>query len=142
MLVDGDAAGTILDDEAMRFFAVPPCRLIDTRNPAGPLGGPPLGANRSRTFVVTGQCAVPSSAKALAVNVTAANPGEAGNLQLYPAGAPTPQTSVLNFSAGRTRANSTVAALGAGGAFTVQCDMAPPSIASTHLVVDLYGYFQ
>src|SRR5262249_48282859 len=32
------------------FYTVTPCRLIDTRGPAGPLGGPALVANADRFF--------------------------------------------------------------------------------------------
>ena len=55
-LVDGTAAGTILDDEAARFHALTACRLADTRQPSGPSGGPALTGNRPRTFPVTPVC--------------------------------------------------------------------------------------
>jgi hypothetical protein len=85
---------------------------------------------------------VPASAKAVAVNLTVVNPGDAGNLRAYPAGSPAPPTSVVNFAAGRTRANNAVLTVGLGGAVTVQCDIAPGSIAKAHLVVDVAGYFE
>src|SRR5262245_3083791 len=43
-----------------QYFTVTPCRLIDTRNPAGPYGGPALTAGVNRTFTVTGQCGIRS----------------------------------------------------------------------------------
>jgi hypothetical protein len=48
-----------------------PCRLVDTRAASGPLGGPGLKAGKTRTFVLTGVCGVPASAKALSVNLGA-----------------------------------------------------------------------
>jgi hypothetical protein len=35
---------------ALAFYPVTPCRLVDTRNAAGSLGGPFLGAGSSRSF--------------------------------------------------------------------------------------------
>jgi hypothetical protein len=128
--------------ETLRFFALPPCRLVDTRGPAGPTGAPALGANRTRTFPLAGACGVPAGAMAVAANLTAVNPGAAGDLRVYPAGALTPLASVLNFAAARTRANSAQLALGAAGAVTVQCDMPPTSTANAHLALDVYGYWQ
>ena len=51
-----------------------------------------------------------------------------------------PPASALNFTAGRTRANSALVSLGTGGAIGVQCDMASGTL--THLLVDVSGYFQ
>jgi len=124
---------------ATRYYAVAPCRLADTRNPAGPSGGPALSAGASRSFPVTGLCTIPADARAVAVNVTVVGPTRAGNLRLYPAGAALPNASVVNFAASRTRANNALAALGAGGQVTVQCDM--PS-GTTHFVLDVAGYFR
>jgi hypothetical protein len=50
-----------------------------------------------------------------------------------------PLTSTIDFAAGRTRASNAVVRLGAGGSFSVLCGM---SAGSTHLVVDVTGYFQ
>jgi ELWxxDGT repeat protein len=141
----GVATGTatILDDDLGRgFHPLTPCRLVDTRGPAGPSGGPALAANSSRAFPVTGVCLVPSTARAVAVNVVAVNPGAAGNLRLYPAGSATPNASVLNFREGRTRAGHAIATLGAGGGIAVRCDMPTGSAAASHLVLDIYGYFE
>jgi hypothetical protein len=123
------------------FYPVPPCRLVDTRGPAGPTGGPALTAGSSRTFPLTGRCGVPADAKALALDVTVVGPGGSGNLRLFPEGPTAPQASAISFRAGRTRANSAIAALSAAGEMVVRCDMAP-SPSSAHLVVDVSGYFR
>jgi DNA-binding CsgD family transcriptional regulator len=73
-----------------------------------PVDGPALAANATRTFVVAGRCGVPATAKAVALNVTVVNPGDFGDLRLYPAGLPPPGSSSLNFRAGGTRANNAV----------------------------------
>jgi trimeric autotransporter adhesin len=48
---------------------------------------------------------------------------------------PFPPTSIVNFVANEDVANASAVALGAGGAISVQ------SVAMTHLVIDVYGYF-
>jgi hypothetical protein len=141
-LADGVAVGTILDDEAVRYFTLPPCRLGDTRNPPGPSGGPALGANSTRVFPAGGFCGIPAAAKAVAIIVTVASPTDAGNLRLYPADSALPNASTLNFVANRARANNAIVRLGAGGAVAVRCDMPMGSSGQTHFLFDVFGYFQ
>jgi glucose/arabinose dehydrogenase len=121
------------------FFTLPPCRLLDTRGPVGPLGGPALAAGATRTFDVHGVCGVPATATAIAVNATVTAPTGQGNVRLFAAGEATPAASTLNFTAGLTRANNAVVRLGTGGGFSVLCSMAS---GSTHLVVDVTGYHE
>jgi hypothetical protein len=120
-----------------RFYTVAPCRVVDTRQPPGL----PLGASSSRSFDVAGACGIPAGARAVALNVTAVNPTDLGNLRLYPAGQPVPTSSTINFAAGTTRANNAILPLGTGGQVTVQCDMPPGSTGTTHLLLDVSGYF-
>jgi hypothetical protein len=127
---------------ASDFFTVTACRLVDTRNPVGPSGGPVLGANSTRSFPVTGICSIPPSATAVAINVTVVDETDSGFLRLYPAGMDAPGTSTINFTAGKVRANNGVFSLGAEGKIAVQCQMPPLSTGQTHLVLDVQGYFQ
>ena len=53
-----------------------------------------------------------------------------------------PQSSVLSFPPGRTRANNAVVSLGPDGQMAVQCAMPAGSDGSTHLVMDVFGYFK
>jgi hypothetical protein len=39
-----------------RFYTLAPCRIVDTRNPAGPWAGPALAAAATRTFNLAGRC--------------------------------------------------------------------------------------
>ena len=125
---------------AADYHTVPPCRLADTRGPAGPTGGPPLAGSASRVFPAGGLCGVPADAVAVALNVTAVTPGGAGTLTVYAAGIAPPPTTTVAFDAGRTRAASTVVALGVGGQLSV--DSALPAGATVHLVLDVAGYFR
>ena len=120
------------------FFTVIPCRVADTRNPAGPSGGPALLANSLRTFPVANTCEIPASAKAVAINVGVVSPTDFGDLRVYPAGGAPPLASTINFRPGQTRANNSVIGLG-GGQIAVQCDM--PS-GSTNFFFDVSGYYQ
>jgi hypothetical protein len=139
---DGDLTGVYGSVECARLYPVTPCRLADTRNPPGPTGGPALGANTVRTFPVSGACGIPPDATAVALNATAVNASDLGDLRLFPAGQPVPLASSLNFVSGRTRANNATVPLGTDGQVAVQCDMPAGSTGSTHLVLDVYGYFK
>jgi hypothetical protein len=122
-----------------RFYTLSPCRLADTRDAPGPSGGPALPAGTVRTFPVAGVCQVPSSAKAVAVNLAVFTPSDGGDLRVYPAGAAAPLASSINFRPGIVRANNAIIPLGASGQISVQCDM--PS-GATHFFFDVYGFFQ
>jgi len=124
---------------ATRFFTVPPCRIVDTRDPDGPRGGPALVGGGTRDFVLTNVCGVPASAVSVAANVTAVVPTGAGQLVVYPAGQTVPSTSTISFGAGKTRANNALLQIGAAGSVSVTCAMGP---GQSHLIVDVVGYFE
>jgi hypothetical protein len=124
---------------ASKFNTVAPCRIVDTRDPAGPYGAPPLAPGVPRSFVIAGQCGIPVTAKSVAVNLTVVTPSSTGNLIAYPTGGTPPGTSVLNFSSGQTRANNAVLGLSGGGAVTLQSNV--PS-GNTEVVLDVTGWFE
>ncbi len=124
---------------AARFYTVSPCRVLDTRNSNGPLGGPALAANTTRTFAVVNQCGVPATAKSVSVNVTITAPSAAGSLSLYPAGIPLPNASTINYRPGQTRANNAILTLGSVGDFNVYCGQASGTV---HFILDVSGYLQ
>jgi glucose/arabinose dehydrogenase len=120
------------------YYTVTPCRLLDTRQPTGPLAGPALAAVQTRSFTVAGNCGVPVDATAVFLNVTVVAPSAPGNLRIFPTGTSVPSTSALNFVAGQTRANNGVYALGAGG----QLDLFLGQASGTaDAIVDISGYF-
>lgn len=120
------------------FYTVTPCRVADTRDPAGPLGGPALAAGVARTFQVGGRCSVPVTAKGVSFNFTITQPTAIGHVTIYPASVAPPLVSTMNFRPGLTRANNAIVALGPGGALTVVSGQ--PS-GTVHLIVDVNGYF-
>lgn len=121
------------------YHTVSPCRIADTRSAFGMQGGPALAANVARTFQVAGLCGVPTTASAVALNVTVVSPATSGNLQIEQGDGPVTGTSVLNFNAGITRANNAIASLGTAGDVAVTA--AIPS-GTAHLLIDVVGYFQ
>jgi uncharacterized protein (DUF1800 family) len=120
------------------FYTVAPCRLLDTRGPAGPLGGPSLTAGGNRNFAVAGQCGVSTRAAAVSANVTVVGPASAGFLAFGASGAGQPATSTISFGPGQVRANNTVLAPGAAGGVTVYPQL---PTATVDLIVDVNGYF-
>ena len=124
------------------FYTLTPCRVVDTRNPAGLLGGPALGASTTRSFPVTsGVCGIPSTAVAVSVNVTAVQPAAKGYLTLYPGDAASvPLVSTINFTPGQARANNAIVLLATDGTGTV--GVKNGSAGTVHFVLDVNGYFQ
>jgi hypothetical protein len=120
------------------YFTLTPCRLIDTRLAAGPLGGPALPAGSERTFTAVGSCGIPAGAKALSINLTVVTPTVAGFLQALPAAAAASPTSSISFKAGVTRANNAVLSLDGTGALVVRSGATAP----IDFLIDVTGYFQ
>jgi uncharacterized protein (DUF1800 family) len=123
--------------QASRLYTVPHCRVVDTRGPIGPYGGPALAASTSRTFGFS-QCGVSPTARAVALNVTVTGSTVGGYLTLYPSGGAAPLSSTINFRTGQTRANNAIVKLGAGALLSVAAGY---STGNTHFIIDLIGYF-
>ena len=69
--INGYFTQPIFNSRALAFYPLLPCRVSDTRNPGGALGGPILGAGASRSIpVMSSNCGVPSSALAYSLNAT------------------------------------------------------------------------
>lgn len=122
------------------FFTVSPCRLVDTRNPAGPRGGPALLPSSRRNFTLTGFCGIPSTAKAISVNLTVTGSTASGFLSLFPGNGIAPATSSINFVTGQTRANNAVALLATDG--TGSLAVVNGAAGTVHFILDVNGYFQ
>jgi triacylglycerol esterase/lipase EstA (alpha/beta hydrolase family) len=123
------------------FYTVTPCRLIDTRNPIGPLGGPALAAGSNRSFDLVGLCGIPSDAEAVAINVTVTGATRLGDLRVFPADGALPMTSVINFAANQTRANNAIVPISQDGNAAIGAHL-DIQAGSVHLIVDVTGYFK
>jgi len=119
----------------LQFIPITPCRIADTRNPTGALGGPALAAGAARTFdVPQSDCEIPSTAVAYSLNVTVVPIQSLGYLTIWPAGEAQPAVSTLN-SDGRVKANATITPAGASGGVSVFASDA------TQFILDIDGYF-
>jgi len=125
---------------ATSFYTLTPCRILDTRNATGSLGGPALGAAAQRTFTVTSTCGIPTNATAIAVNVTTISPAALGSLAIYPGNAFPLGTSTLNFAPGKDRANNAVLYLATNGAGSI--GVQNNSSGALNVLIDVMGYYR
>jgi len=103
--------------------------------PPGPQGA--LVAGTERVFPLIPQCGIPDGAEPMSVNLAVTQPTAAGNLRLYPAGAPLSTVSSINYSIGQTRSNNAFVKLNGSGEVAVR--LAPSG--SAHFILDVNGYF-
>ena len=122
---------------ALAFYALTPCRVADTRNAAGPLGGPSLAAQSTRSFpILASSCGLPANAQAYSLNFAAVPKGPTlGFMTAWPDGQAQPLVASLNDSTGTVLANAVIVPAGAGGAVNVF------TTDNTDLVIDINGYF-
>ncbi|MES1240365.1 MAG: PKD domain-containing protein [Acidobacteriota bacterium] len=131
-----DVYGYFKTDAPLKYRPITPCRAVDTR--FTDQGGPILGAPGNRNFQIRGNCGVPLGAKAVAVNITTVNAAGGGYLAAYPSSIALPLASYLTFDPGQ-------GALGNGGIValsTLPDDLAVTTANSTHVIIDVFGYFQ
>lgn len=121
-----------------------PLRLMDTRPMAAACNTPgvPLTSGTPITVQGTTTCSgvtIPSTAKALVGNATTVGPTGQGFLTLYPADVATPLTANGNFQTGQTLNSQFYTGLSGSGQFSVITSITGGG--TTHLVIDLHGYF-
>ena len=115
------------------YTAVTPTRVLDTRVPIGAPTTAKLGAGATMTLTVPG---LPTSATAVALNVTVTDPTAGSYLSAYPAGSGQPNASNLNYLAGQTIPNMVVVPVGPGGTVTLF-----NAAGTVHVIADLVGYY-
>src|SRR5437764_1128828 len=122
---------------SLAFFPVTPCRVVDTRQAAGPLGGPTLSGNTSRTFpILSSSCNVPATAQAYSLNYTVVpRAPKLSFLTTWPTGQSQPTVSTLNASTGAITANAAIVPAGTNGDVNVFVT------ENADLVIDVNGYF-
>jgi len=133
------AANALINVTPGKFYTLDPCRVFDTRLVGAETTRTPLTCGATYDFtMVGGTCGVPTSAKAISLNVTVTAPSAQGNVLLFASGTAVPLTPIQYYVKGLTRANNAVASLGANGKLSVQCS---PS-GTAHVIVDVNGYFE
>ena len=120
-----DLAGSFAADA--NYSALTPTRVLDTRQP----GSVKVAAG---TIVEVPLAAVTPGARAVALNVTAAEPEAIGYLTVFACGT-LPNASNLNYTAGQAIANTAITTLSPSGSVCVY------SFATTHVIIDVSGAF-
>jgi hypothetical protein len=121
-----------------KYVPLTPSRILDTRLGTGLSGV--FSSHAARTFGVTGHGGVPTGSTAVTGNLTVTGQTSGGFLFIGPAATNDPTSSTLNFPIGDDRANGVTVALG-GGNLSVTF-VAPVSGPTTHVLLDVSGYFK
>lgn len=119
----------------VRFYTVTPCRLLDTRSSSARLSGAVY------QLQITGSCGVPSSATAIAANVTVVNGTGLGSVAIWPANLAQPIPSAINFAQGQIRANNARLMLSTDGLGNLKYSPLVAGNGSVDLILDVSGYF-
>jgi hypothetical protein len=162
--------------QSYSFYPVTPCRVVDTRvlNPQQPaplattatqlparwpvVGTPGWSGTTEgelpSTYKVrgvgqydgTGNCGIPTTATAVALNVTIIHPGSNGDIRIWPYGGTMPIVSTINVLTTDTAlANGAIVPLPTYNASNPDISMrftVNPKNTGTDLALDVTGYFQ
>jgi len=134
----GMTSSALAQSGPYQYFPLSPCRVVDTRGANGTNGGPAL-TNAIRSFTVRGFCGVPTSAKAVSLNVTVTGASASSWLTVWPSNVAKPFVSMLNFEpADAALANGVIVGLG-----TASQDLSVANaVGGVHCIIDVTGYFQ
>lgn len=140
----GKALGALGED--LVYTPIQPCRIVDTRNAGGA-----IGAGQTRSFKAAGigsyagqggssgncgmQGEIPS---AVALNVTAVVPVQAGYATVFPHGTLQPDTASVNYAAGAIVNSAIISRIPNPAAAS---DFSIFTFAESDYVVDIVGYF-
>jgi hypothetical protein len=115
-------------------------RLLDTRSAGQQVVGPvvPFVVN---TVQVTGNAGVPAGATAVLANITVVGPTAEGHLRVWEAGTAVPNTSVVNYAPGQTKANGQIIALSPTGALSFESFTGTGTATNpVQVIIDVVGY--
>src|SRR5271157_4596203 len=137
LVLDIDGYFAPVSNSTLAFYPLPPCRVADTRNASGDLGGPYLTGGKERDFPMleATACNIPNTAQAYSLNFTVVPHQPLGYLTTWAAGQPQPLVSTLNSVTGTVVANAAIVPAGANGAIAVF------ATNPTDLVIYINGYF-
>ena len=141
VIVDVNGYFAPVSGSTLAFYALPPCRVADTRYSTYPegLGPPSLTGGQQRAFPIlnaTATCNIPpSGVAAYSLNLTVVPHGSLGFLTVWPTGQARPTVSTLNDVLGKVIANAAIVVAGTSGNVSVY----PTN--DTDLIIDINGYF-
>ena len=113
----------------LSLYGVTPCRLLDTRKPAG---SPPVTS--LDVAVSASACGIPANAQAHVFSVTVVPPAPLGYLTLWPQGQTRPTVSTLNAVDGAITSNLAIVPTTNGSISAFASNL-------THLILDISAYF-
>jgi hypothetical protein len=111
-----------------------PQRVLDTRKGLGANG--PVLPGQTIELQLAGVAGVPSTARAVVINLTATQPTAPTYVTMWPANQPRPDASNLNVVAGQTAPNLVIASVDDDGKVGLYNDS-----GSVQLIADIQGYF-
>ena len=122
------------------YTAITPVRLVDSRTIGTTVDGASTGwgpLNPFSAYVISlaGRGGVPANVGGLVINITAAQPGGTGYVTVWDCIGAKPPVSHLNLQSGVNVANLAVTTTNGTGHICVS------SSVSTHLIIDVVGYF-
>lgn len=123
----------------LQYYALTPCRAVDTRSGYGGI----MTASVQRNFTIKGVCGVPSSALAVSLNVTIVSPTQDGFVSLWPNGGARPVVSTVNFNAGEPAlANGAIVPLAVTTPDLGTIYGTASGTGTINTILDITGYFQ
>ena len=126
---------------ALKYHAVTPCRLVDTR--VADRGAPSLVSGAPRFFQVQGNCGVPffNAIEAALLNVIVINPAASGSLTAYSAAGSMPAVPNFVFPSGVVFDNSSIVTLSRNNTPGTSDLALSLSNGQADVIVEVYGYF-
>lgn len=134
-----DVTGFLSNASLRKFTPTQPFRYVDTRDRSRPevnagTAGNRLAAGQTLVVPIAGLRGVPSTAKAVSLNLTVTDATASGYITAWPCG-DRPIVSTANFEANRAVSNGAQLPLSADGSL---CIFSP---VATHVVVDVNGWW-
>ncbi len=124
----------------LRFYPLEPGRILDTRSTSMTLLTGKFTAGAPRTLATGGHFGVPVDAQAVTGNLTVTGQSKGGYVSVTRTKTTTPSVSSINFPVGDTRANGITVPLDTNE--DMHLIYKATSGATTHLILDLSGYFR
>ena len=142
--LQGPAPSAVSAGASSSYVPVTPRRVLDTRPAPNNVGAPAARIGAGGTVdlrvhgLTTDQGAVPTTATAVVLNVTAVDPSAATDVRVYPtpADGAVPRSSNLNTGPGQVVPNLVTATIGSGGSVRLR-----NAAGSVHLIADVAGYY-
>jgi hypothetical protein len=116
----------------LSLYNLPPCRVLDTRNPPGS----PAFTGSEDVNVIGSVCGGTSAAQEYVLNATVVPTGLLGYLTLWPQGTAQPTVSTLNALDGAITNNMAIVP-----ANNTEVSAYASGPGATHLILDISGYF-